>query len=213
MIDIEAFSPAPVLWESGDSVLRTEFKHALNAYLANAAPAVSVRTLGQLIAFNERHAGRELALFDQSILIESNGATGVNEPDHVKTIEAMQRATREEGIDALLKTHDVEVLVMPASPPAYVIDVVYPDHNPGGLIGAGWLAAIAGYPILTVPMGDHRGAPLGLSIMGTGWDDATVLAVGHAYEQGSRQITLPAFARGPFEMPATAAVLRPDSPQ
>lgn len=213
LINIDDFSPAPVLWESGDSVLRTEFEHALNAYLASAAPTVSVRTLGQLIAFNEQHADREMALFDQSILVETNGAGGVDQPEHLKTVEAMQRATREEGIDALLKAHDVEVLLMPSSPPAFVIDVVYPDNNPGGLIGAGWLAAMAGYPILTVPMGTHRGAPLGLSVMGTAWDDATVLAVGYAYEQASRQITLPAFARGPFDVPSTAAALRPDSPR
>ena len=213
LIDIHDFSPAPVLWESGDKVLRTEFAHGLNTYLASTAPAVSVRALGQLIAFNEQHADREMALFDQSILIDANGAGSVDQPEHVETVKALQRAAREEGVDALLEAHDVEVLLMPSSPPAFVIDVVYPDHNPGGLIGAGWLAAMAGYPILTVPMGTHRGAPLGLSIMGTAWDDATVLAVGYAYEQASRKITLPTFARGPFDEPSTAAALRPSSPR
>ena len=208
LVDIPSFSPAPVLWESGDTVLRTEFKHALNRYLASAAPEVGVRTMAQLIAFNEQHAERELALFGQEILIASNDAGSVDEPGYVEIVAAIERATREDGLDRLLQDHDVEVLVMPSAPPAFVVDVVYPDHNPGGLIGAGWLAAMAGYPILTVPMGAHRGAPLGLSIMGAGWDDATVLAVGYAYEQASRQIMLPRFSPSPFDGSETAKTMR-----
>ncbi|MEL7454063.1 MAG: amidase family protein, partial [Pseudomonadota bacterium] len=80
LVDISEFEPDPVMWMSGDTVLRTEFKHALNAYLADTAPAVTVRSLNDLIAFNLEQADRELALFDQSILIESADAPALDDP-------------------------------------------------------------------------------------------------------------------------------------
>ena len=209
LVDIAEYTPPEGLSDDALIVLLTEFKATLNAYLAEAAPAVTTRTLTDLIAFNEANAAREMALFDQSLFTGSEVTGGYQDPAYVAARDAILKATREDGIDRLLAEHDVRVLVMPSRPPAFLIDAVYGDSYPDGPIGAGWLAAMAGYPILTVPMGDDRGLPIGLGIMGTGWDDATVLAVGHAYEQASGKITTPAFVSGPFAMPATAAAMRP----
>ena len=76
-------------------------------------------------------------------------------------------------------------------------------------MGASWLAAMAGYPALTVPMRKYLGLPLGLMIVGTAWDDGTVLNVGHAYELAAGKTSVPNFAKGPFDMPETAAAMRP----
>jgi len=103
----------------------------------------------------------------------------------------------------------VEVLIAPSNPPAFLIDAVYGDVYPGERVGAGGLAAIAGYPSLTVPMGMIRGLPAGLGIIGAAWNDATVLAVGHAFEQATGHIAVPALAAGPFDIEATASAVRP----
>ncbi len=210
LVEIAEFSPAPVMWSGGELLLQTEFKHMLNDYLGNTAAEVNVRTLDDLIAFNDRHADRELALFDQSILVASQQAKQIDDPDHVATVQAIRQASRADGIDHLLSEYDVAVLVMPTSPPASPIDVAFTTRYAGAPLGAGWLSAMAGYPIITVPMGEHLGLPLGLAIMGTAWDDDTVLAVAHAYESAAdNQLQPPPFADGPFAMPATAADMRP----
>lgn len=210
LIEITEFSPDPVMWESGDAILRSEFKHTLNLYLSDAAPNVEVESLADLIAFNELHADRELALFDQSTLIAAQQTEGIEESGYLEAVQAIRRAARDTGIDQLLRENNVEVLVMPTASLASPTDVAFTTKGVDR-IGAGWLAAMAGYPILTVPMGDHLGLPLGLGIIGTYMDDGTVLAVGHAYEQVSNKIVDPTFARGPFDMEATGAAMRPYS--
>lgn len=168
--------------EPGDFflVLKAEFKDSLNAYLADAAPEVSVRTLKDLIAFNEADE-KELALFGQDILVDSDATEGMAGEDYQSAIANARRGTRDRGIDRLLTEYEVDFLIAPSFGPAFAIDVVRGDVI-GNRAGAGWLAAIAGYPHLTIPMGDVKGLPLGLSIMGGAWDDADVLAAGHAME-------------------------------
>ncbi|NOX95747.1 MAG: amidase [Alphaproteobacteria bacterium] len=209
LIEITEFDPDPVMFINGDAVLKTEFKQALNDYLADAAPNVTVRSLTDLIAFNETHSSRELALFDQSILIEAEQSIGIDDPDYMAKAVAITNAAQTNGIDKLLREHNVHVLVMPSSKPASPIDVAFTSRPAGGPLGAGWLAAMAGYPALSVPMGDHIGLPLGLMIIGTAWDDASVLAVGHAYETHADKTVLPSYANGPFEMPTKSAAMRP----
>jgi len=102
----------------------------------------------------------------------------------------LRRLTRAEGIDKLLGDDDVTFLVAPTAGPAWTTDLVNGD-NFGGGIGAGYLAAIAGYPHLTVPMGAIEGLPVGLSIMGGQWQDHAVLKAGAAYEK-ARTAKLPA---------------------
>ena len=209
LVEITDFQPDPVMFRSGDSVLQAEYKQALNAYLANTPPNVAVRSLPELIAFNEAHADRELALFDQSILIKTEQASGLDDPEYKANVSAITIAARAKGVDKLLQDHNVQVLVMPSAKPASPIDIAFTSRPAGRPLGAGWLAAMAGYPTLTVPMGDHLGLPLGLMIMGTAWDDALVLKVGHTYEIHADKMLRPTYANGPFEMPTKADVMRP----
>lgn len=209
LVEISEFSPDPILWKGGDTLLRTEFKHGLNAYLSDAATAVPVRSLPDLIAFNEQHSERELALFDQSILEKSASAVAITDPEHVELARDIKAAAGKNGIDKLLEDHGVEVLVMPSAPPARPIDTAFTTKSAGGPLGAGWLAAMAGYPVLTVPMGEVLGLPLGLMVMGGKWNDSTILRLGHAYQAASDHLLIPSFASGPFEMPATASAMRP----
>ena len=208
LVDIDAFEPATQ--DSGPksrTVLYYEFKSSLNAYLADAAPAVTARTLDDLIAFNEAHADVELALFDQSIFEASAEKGGLDDPEYISARDDVQKASGPDGIDAMLAEYHVDVLVSPSRPPAPRVDPINGDVWPGG-VGAGTLAAIAGYPHLTVPMGTVRGVPVGFSIIGPKDSDAAVLSYGYAFEQKTLARAEPHYLPNAQARPDIAAAMK-----
>ena len=172
------------------NVLLTEFHHSLNEYLAAAAPEVENRSLESLIAFNSDNA-RELSVFDQSIFEKSFASADINSDEYKQNLALVRSATRENGIDKLLAEHNVSLLVAPSYNPAFKIDTVYGDHGPWGWIGIGWMAAIAGYPHVTVPMGAVKDLPVGFSFISGKWQDSVVLQAAFAYEQESNMLIKP----------------------
>ena len=164
------------------AVLMTELKVDLNAYLATTDPTqVPTRTLADLIAFNEA-TPRELALFGQELFIQAEATKGLDDPAYIEARATSFRLAGPDGIDRLLREHDVVALIAPTTAPAWSIDVVDGDHYLGA---ASQIAAVAGYPHLTVPMGFVRGLPVGMSFIGAKWDDARILSLGYAYEQAT----------------------------
>ena len=107
----------------------------------------------------------------------------------------------------LLKQYNVDALVGPTLPPAWKIDAVNGDQISGG--GAGSLAAVAGYPHLTVPMGQVKGLPVGLSFMGPKWSEALLLSLGYAYEQARGPLAGPRFLNSIEESPEIAPHMAP----
>ena len=188
-------------------MLLAELKVDLNAYLATLPAAVRTRTLADVIAFNRRHADREMPLFTQDLFEQAEATTGLDAAYRTAR-ETSLRLAGPEGIDRLLRANNVVALVAPTRPAAWLIDAVHGDTSPGGG-SAGALAAVAGYPHLTVPMGRVRGLPVGLSFMGAKWDDARILALGYAYEQASRQRFAPRFLPSIEESDEVAPHLRP----
>jgi amidase len=158
----------------------------LGAYLAASPARIPVRTLDEVIAFNEAHAAEELRWFGQDTFEQAAKATDGAAYEEARATSL--RLAGAEGIDRLLTENGVTFLVAPTTGPAWLTDLVLGDHYEGS-IGAGSLAAIAGYPHLSVPMGAVEGLPVGLSIMGAKWDDAAVLRAGAAYER-ARSATL-----------------------
>lgn len=208
LVEIDYFEPATGnFWGKAQDVLRHEFKATINDYLAGAAPAVTVRSLDDLIAFNDAHADIELALFDQGIFLESARARGLDNPEYLGALADVQAAAGENGIDRLLAENRVDFLVCPSGPIASRIDPVHGDVWPGWA-GAGYLAAIAGYPHLTVPMGTVRGLPAGISFLGGRNRDAAVLAAGFAYEQRTMRRAEPGFLPGAEARPDVAPAMR-----
>jgi amidase len=188
-------------------VLRAELKHDLNLYLATLPRAVRTRTLEQIIAFNNEHRSEEMPLFGQDIFETAQATPGLD--DAYRTArETSLRLAGPEGIDRMLREHNVVALVAPTRPAAWLIDSVHGDTSPGGG-PAGSLAAVAGYPHLTVPMGAVRGLPVGLSFIGAKWDDARILALGYAYEQASHARFPPRFLPSIEESEEVAPHLRP----
>lgn len=170
-------------------VLLTEFKSDLGKYLKASPAPIPVRSLADVIAFNAAQAKAEMPLFGQDTFEDAQKTKGLADPAYKKAREASFRAAGPNGIDRLLKQFDLVALVGPTMPPAWLIDPVNGDQSSGG--GAGSLAAVAGYPHLTVPMGLVKGLPVGLSFIGPKWSEARLLSLGYAYEQ----------ARGPFPTP------------
>jgi amidase len=199
LVVIDAFETPENFWTNALNVLLIEFKHELNEYLASTPKSVESRTLEDLIAFNQNNE-REFAIFDQSLFLQAQDTNGYD--DEYKTALAFLReATRTNGIDKLLKDYEVDAIIMPSQTPAFLIENVYGDSFAGGFAGAGWLAAIAGYPHVSVPMGEMKGLPINLSFIAGQWDDAMLLNLAYQYEQASQLLIEPTFPASAIEHP------------
>ena len=190
LVEIKKFDDKAIGKNEG-IVLNAELKAGLNAYLATTPLAVTSRTLAQVIAFNQEHAAQELGLFGQETFIEAEKTKGLADPAYKMARAKSLAAAGVSGIDKLLAANKLDALVGPTVGPAWKIDAVNGDQFSGG--GAGSLAAVAGYPHLTVPMGAVRGLPVGLSFMGAKWSDARILSLGFAFEQANPALVRPRF--------------------
>jgi amidase len=170
------------------TILAHEFKHGLNEYLAWLGGASPVSSLAEIIAFNERDAARSMPYFGQEIFVRAEATEGLSAPEYLEALETAKLAAV--GIDSLLRLHELDALAAPTGSPAWAIDLVTGDHFLGASSGP---AAVAGYPNITVPMGQVLGLPVGISFFGTAWSEPTLIAIAHAYEQATGHRSPPRF--------------------
>ena len=175
-------------------------------YLKTSPAPIHVRSLADLIAFDKAHDRQEMPLFGQEHLEMAEKTKGLGDPAYRKA-RAISFEVRPNGIDRLLKRYQLVALVGPTTGPSWHIDAVNEDLFTDG--GAGNLAAVAGYPHLTVPMALIRGLPVGLSFMGPKWSEAELLSLGYAYEQARGLFPNPKFYRSIEESPEIAPFLQP----
>ena len=187
LVDVE-YTPPDELWGASLPVLLFELRVEMDKYLSRRPAADGPRSLADVVAFNRANADEEMRWFGQELFEQALEATDA--AAYAENLATLRRLTRAEGIDKLLADNKIAFLVAPTGGPAWTTDLVNGDNFSGG-IGAGYLAAIAGYPHLTVPMGGIEGLPVGLSIMGGQWQDHAVLKAGAAYEK-ARTAKLPA---------------------
>lgn len=167
-----------------------EFKRDLNAYLEERGDP-EFTSLADLIAFNNDHADEELRYFSQNIF-EMSEATSDDDADTMQQLhERLMRLSQAEGIDAVLKEHNLDALIAPTMPPATQTDLANGEKFMGASSN---LTAIAGYPIITVPAGLAHGLPVGLSFMGTAWSDARLISLAYAWERGADMYREPTFS-------------------
>ena len=197
LVEIKDGPDRAAIGDAEKLVLTTEFKADLETYLASTSPdRVKTRTLADLIAFNLAHAAEEMPLFGQETFEAAQATKGLADPAYLAALATGRRLSGTDGIDAMLAKYGVIALVAPTLGPAGLIDPVLKDRYLGG--GAGTLAAVAGYPHLTVPMGQVSGLPVGLSFIGPAWSEARLLSLGYAFEQATHARRPPDLtSRGP----------------
>ncbi|MGQ0385067.1 MAG: amidase [Gammaproteobacteria bacterium] len=171
-------------------ILLYEFKDGLDRYLAGLGPAARVHTLAEVISYNEREREREMPYFGQDLFERAQKKGPLSEPDYLRHRAECRRLAGSEGIDAAIASHRLDALVAPTGAPAWPTDLVNGDHFLGGSSG---LAAIAGYPNISVPMGQLFGLPVGISFFGPAWSEARLIGIAHAFEQATRHRRAPEF--------------------
>ena len=206
LVDITAMKDRDKIGPAEEIVLSTELKADLNAYLATTPRSLATRTLADLIAFNKADP-RELALFGQDGFEKAEATKGPEDPNYLAARALSLRLAGHDGIDAMLEANNVVALVAPTMPPAWTIDAVNGDQIAGS--GPSDLAAVAGYPHLTVPMGAERGLPVGLSFIGPAWSEARLLGFGYAYEQAAMIHLAPTLQTSVEDFAPVKALLAP----
>ncbi len=173
-------------------LLEYEFKHDLNQYLASLGPDAPVKTLADVIAFNERNADVEMPYFGQERLHDAQARGPLTDPEYLEAKRRIQRNTREDGIDRLVLEHQLDAIIAPTRDIAWLTDHIQGDRLQGG--SSAGPAAIAGYPDISVPMGFVGGLPVGISFFGRAWTEPTLLRVAYAYEQVTNHRRAPTYA-------------------
>jgi amidase len=171
-------------------VLLYEFKADLNAYLAEWAPGAPVRTLADLIAFNEANRDRELRYFGQDIMEKAQKKGPLTDKAYLKALEKCGRLSREKGLDPVMAKHRLDAIVAPTGSPPWVTDLVNGDHFLGA---SSTPAAVSGYPSITVPAGYSFGLPVGITFIGRAWGEGSLIRLAYAFEQATKVRKPPRF--------------------
>ena len=192
LVEIPAMPNAGKYTQSELDVLLYELKADLAAYLAEYAPGAPVKTLADVIAFNERNKAKEMPYFGQELFVQAQAKGGLDSPAYLEALAANRKLTREEGIDKVLAENRLDALIAPTGGPAWLIDFIKGDASGGGFTSP---AAVAGYPHVTVPAGFVNGLPCGISFVGTAWSEARLVALAYAFEQATHHRRAPTYPK------------------
>lgn len=179
IIEIDFVKPNRDLGGDEFTVLKYEFKDGLNKYLASAG-LDKIKTLDDIIKYNDMNDSTAMPYFDQETLLECKDLGDLNSPAYKKALAGSYDKAKK-TIDTLLQKNKLDALMGPATGPSWCIDLVNGDRWTG--YGAYGIAAAAGYPSITVPMGYIHHLPIGMSFMSTAWDEDRLIQIGYAFEQ------------------------------
>jgi len=171
-------------------VLLYELKADLNAYLAGLGPTAPVRTLQNIIDFNENHRAQEMPWFGQELFIQAQAKGPLTDKKYRDALAKDLRMSRTDGIDATMKKHKLDAIVAPTGGPAWVTDPVNGDHFTGA---SSTPAAVAGYPNINVPAGYSHDLPVGISFFGRAYSEPALIKIAYAYEQATKHRRAPKF--------------------
>jgi amidase len=184
--------------ESELTVFYYELKADLAAYLARRGNT-SVKSLKDVIEFNERNRDREMPYFGQDIFLKSEQKGPLNTKEYLDALALSQKLSRAEGIDFIMDKFKLDALVAPTAGPAWLTDLINGDHAAGGSSSA---AAVAGYPNINVTAGYLWGLPVGISFFGRAWSEPTLLKIAYSFEQLTKARQKPRFLPT-IEIPAS----------
>jgi amidase len=171
-------------------VLLFEFKADLNAYLAGAGSDARMRTLADLIEYNDKHKDEEMPYFGQELFLRAQQKGPLTTPAYRTALAECHKLARTQGVDAVMTRYRLDALIAPSNGPAWVTDFVNGDHYTGGSSSP---AAVAGYPAVTVPAGMVFGLPVGITFFGRAWSEAKLLGIAYAFEQATHARRPPEF--------------------
>ncbi|MFN8574864.1 MAG: amidase [Gemmatimonadaceae bacterium] len=190
LVDPVTFKSLARLGDAESVVLRAEFKVGVQAYLASLGSGAPHKTLADLIRFNEAQRDREMPYFGQETFLASEATKGVHTPAYAAARAKCLLLTRTQGIDAALSQHRLDAVVAPTGGPAWTTDLINGDHFTGE---SSTLAAVAGYPSITVPCAWVHGLPVGLSFIGGAWQEGKLVRFAYAFEQTTSSRKKPRF--------------------
>jgi amidase len=176
--------------ESEQVVLLYELKSDLNAYLAWLGPGAPVRSLKEVINFNERNRDQEMPYFGQDLFVKAEAKGPLTDKPYLDAIDKNHHLARTQGIDAVMDKNQLDALIAPTGGPAWLTDLVDGDHDLGG---SSSLAAVAGYPNITVPAGFVFGLPVGIAFFGRAYSEPTLIKLAFAFEQATKFRQAPRF--------------------
>jgi amidase len=171
-------------------VLLTELKADLNSYLSTLPPSVKVRTLKDVIEFNERNKEKEMKYFGQDLFLKAEAKGPLTSKAYTDALAQNRKLSREQGIDAVMNKHKLDAIIAPTGGPAWLTDLATGDHFSGG---SSQLPAMAGYPNINVPAGYSFGLPVGISFFGRAWSEPKLIAITYAFEQATQHRKAPRF--------------------
>jgi amidase len=172
------------------TVMSYEFKHGLNQYLDQLHPATAVRSLAQVIQFNDQNAEEVMPFFKQEILTQAEERGDLKSPEYLAALQQCRQLSRADGLDKVLHDYSLDAILAPSGGPAWVIDLLNGDRGSGGCSSA---AAIAGYPHITVPAGYVYDLPVGISFFAGAFQEPVLLRIAYAFEELSNARRDPTF--------------------
>ena len=171
-------------------VLLYEFKAGVNAYLAERGATVAVGSLDEVIAFNRANASTAMPYFGQEQMERAQTMGSLRDASYQAALATCRRLSRDDGIDAIMREHTLDAIVAPSNGPSWPTDLINGDRYSGGNSS---VAAVAGYPSITVPMGFADALPLGISFIGRGWSEGRLIGLAYAFEQATMARRAPRF--------------------
>jgi amidase len=172
------------------TVLLYELKADMKAYLAGLGPTAPMKTLKDLIDFNERNRDKEMPYFGQDLFLKAQAKGPLTDKEYVDAVAKNHQLAGNEGIDAVMNKNRLDALVAPTGSPAWVTDLINGDHTSGGSSNA---AAVAGYPNINVTAGSIFGLPVGISFFGRAWSEPTLIKLAYSFEQATKARQVPRF--------------------
>ena len=176
--------------DSEGLILSYEIKADLAAYLARLGPGAPVKTLKDVIEFNDRNRDKEMPYFGQDLLIKAEARGPLTEKAYLDAVAKARQLAGVEGVDATMDKYHLDAIVGPTGGPAWLIDLLNGDHFGGGSSNA---AAVARYPNISVTMGSVSGLPVGISFFGRAWSEPTLIKIAYSFEQATKAREVPKF--------------------
>lgn len=186
VVEIEKLAD-PKIEDYSFEVMLYEYKDGLNKYFVSLGPDAPVKNIKELMAFNLRDT-IELDYFNQKYLEMADEKGDLGSAEYKTALSSMQKGMREQGIDKVMQEQRLDAIIAPTGAPAWKTDLVNGDSFH---VGSSSPAAIAGYPNISVPMGDIEGLPVGISFFGRAWSEPLLIEIAYSFEQATKKRIVP----------------------